>query len=127
MYVVVFGDSARRAHTARGERLDACSAQAEASADVRFLEKPSVVTPRPLASDRWAARAHHAVFDEIERSPRFARRIIAGLSERVESLVKELERQSRAAPRAPGETLRTPAWRGPAWWCCRRQGESLRT
>ena len=34
------------------------------------------------------------MFDEIERSPRFARRMIAGLSQRIESLVQELDRQS---------------------------------
>jgi CRP-like cAMP-binding protein len=35
-----------------------------------------------------------AVFAEIERSPKFARRIIAGLSKRVESLVRVLDRQA---------------------------------
>jgi CRP-like cAMP-binding protein len=40
------------------------------------------------------------VFAEIDRSPRFARRLIAGLSTRVEALVRQAERQDLGSGRA---------------------------
>ena len=40
------------------------------------------------------------VFAEIERNPRFARRMIAGLSRRIEALVREIERHAGGTGRA---------------------------
>lgn len=102
MYVVVFGEIRLVARTpARGERLTGVVGPGRSFGEpVMFLEKPAVVDAE-AASDALVLHVpKQAVFDEIERSPRFARRIIAGLSERVESLVKELERQSLGSGRA---------------------------
>jgi CRP-like cAMP-binding protein len=39
------------------------------------------------------------VFDEIERNPRFARRVIAGLATRIETLVREIDATVRGSAR----------------------------
>ena len=70
-------------HRPRHERLGHAHArilrrvEAQAASDALLLHLPKAV-----------------VFAEIERSPKFARRMIAGLSKRIESLVRELDRQS---------------------------------
>jgi CRP-like cAMP-binding protein len=116
MYVVVYGEIHLVARTpARGERLTGVVGPGRSFGEpVMFLEKPAVVDAE-AASDALVLHVpKQAVFDEIERSPRFARRVIAGLSERVESLVKELERQSLGSGRARlAEYLLHSAGHGP--------------
>lgn len=67
---------------------------------VMFLERPALVDAVAATDALVLHVPKAAVFDEIERSPPFARRIIAGLSQRVESLVHELQRQSVGRGRA---------------------------
>ena len=102
MYVVVYGEIRLVARTpARGERLTGVVAAGRSFGEpVMFLEKPAVVDAEAAGDALVLHVPKQAVFDEIERSPLFARRIIAGLSQRVESLVKELERQSLGSGRA---------------------------
>lgn len=58
---------------------------------VMFMEKPHVVTAQSLADSMLLYVSKAAVFDELERDPRFARRIIAGLSQRLHHLMGDLE------------------------------------
>lgn len=78
---------------------------------VMFMEKPWIVTATALADSLVLHVGRQAIFDELERSPRFARRVIGALSERAESLVRQLETRSAgpAAQRLVAWLLRQPA------------------
>jgi CRP-like cAMP-binding protein len=67
---------------------------------VMFLERPALVDAEAAGDALVLQLPKPAVFAEIERSPRFARRIIASLSQRIESLVHELDRQALGSGRA---------------------------
>lgn len=102
MYVVVHGEIRFIARSpARGERLTGVAGPGSSFGEpLMFLERPAVVSAE-AASDALVLRLpKEAVFAEIERSPLFARRIIASLSQRVESLVHELDRQALGSGRA---------------------------
>jgi len=58
---------------------------------VMFMEKPHVVAAQALADSMLLYLSKSAVFDELERDPRFARRMIAGLSQRLHYLLGDLE------------------------------------
>lgn len=58
---------------------------------VMFMEKQHVVTAQALADSMLLYVSKAAVFDELERDPRFARRMIAGLSQRLHYLMEDLE------------------------------------
>lgn len=62
-----------------------------------FLERRTLVTAQAAGDALVLHLLKEAVFAELDRNPRFARRMIAGLSQRVESLVRELDRQSVAS------------------------------
>jgi len=96
---------------------------------VMFMEKPYPVYSQALADSLLLHIAKAIVFEEIERDPGFARRMIAGLSRRLHGLIGDLEAYSlqsgtqrvigyllnavpdQAAPGAPVE-LRLPASKG---------------
>jgi CRP-like cAMP-binding protein len=102
MYVVVYGEIRLVARTpARGERLTGVVGAGRSFGEpVMFLGKPAVVDAQAAVDSLVLHLPRQAVFDEIERSPLFARRIIASLSQRVESLVNELDRQSMGSARS---------------------------
>jgi CRP-like cAMP-binding protein len=56
-----------------------------------FLEKPYIVTATAAADSLVLQVDKAAVFAELERSPQFARRVIAALAQRLELMVRELE------------------------------------
>jgi CRP-like cAMP-binding protein len=58
---------------------------------VMFMEKPYPVYTQALADSMLLHIAKATVFAEIEREPRFARRMIAGLSRRLHDRVTDLE------------------------------------
>lgn len=58
---------------------------------VMFLEKPYVVTATATADTKLLLVARQAVLDEIDRDPRFARRMLAGLSMRLHHLISDVE------------------------------------
>jgi CRP-like cAMP-binding protein len=58
---------------------------------VMFLDKPYVVAAEVLADSLLLAIGKHAVFAELERNPKFARRMLAGLAQRLHRLVHDLE------------------------------------
>ncbi len=58
---------------------------------VMFMEREHVVTAQTLADSMLLFVSRAAVFDELERDPRFARRMIAGLSQRLHYLMQDME------------------------------------
>lgn len=102
MYVVVHGEIKLIARSpARGERLTAVVGAGRSFGEpVMFLERPAVVDAEAAGDALVLEIPRDAVFAEIERSPLFARRMIASLSQRLESLVNELDRQSSGSGRA---------------------------
>ena len=61
---------------------------------VLFLEKPYPVTASTLADSMLVHVSKEAVFDEIDRDVRFARRIIAGMALRLHQLIGDVEAYS---------------------------------
>ena len=84
---------------------------------VMFMERPHVVTAQALADTLLLYVQKEAVFDELDRDPRFARRIIAGLSRRLHHLMSDLEAYSMRSgtQRVIGYLLRD----------CRRESEEV--
>jgi CRP-like cAMP-binding protein len=58
---------------------------------IMFLEKPYLVTSQALTDSMLLHVSKEVVFDEIDRDPKFARRMIAGLSRRLHHLVSDVE------------------------------------
>ena len=96
MYVVVYGEIKLIAATpVRGRRLAGIVGPGrELGEPVMFLERPAVVDAQAASDALLLHVPEEAVFDAIERNPKFARRMIAGLSQRIEGLVRELDRQA---------------------------------
>jgi CRP-like cAMP-binding protein len=102
MYVVVYGEIRLIARSAvRGERLTGVVRGGRSFGEpMMFLERPAVVEAQAATDALVLQLPKQAVFDELGRNPRFARRMIAGLSQRIESLVQEVERLSTGSGRA---------------------------
>lgn len=58
---------------------------------VMFVEKPYMVNAECLADSKLLHVPRAAVFDEIDHDPKFARRMLAGLSWRLHHLIGDLE------------------------------------
>jgi CRP-like cAMP-binding protein len=58
---------------------------------IMFLDKPYIVTATAAADSLVLQVAREAIFEELARNPGFARRVIAALAQRVESLVREVQ------------------------------------
>lgn len=101
MYVVVYGEIKLIATTpARGRRLAGVVGPGQSFGEpVMFLERPAVVDAQAASDALLLHLPKAAVFDEIEHNPRFTRRMIAGLSQRIESLVRELDHQALGSGR----------------------------
>jgi len=99
-YVVVVGEIRLVAHGARGSRLTGIVEAGRSFGEpVMFLEKPCLVDAVAHTDAVVIHVPKENVFEEIERNPRFARRVIAGLATRVELLVRELDAQMRGGAR----------------------------
>ncbi len=61
---------------------------------VMFMERPHVVTAQVLCDSLLLYIPREIVFQELERDPRFVRRMIAGLSSRLHRLVSDVESDS---------------------------------
>ncbi len=61
---------------------------------VMFMEQPHVVTAQALVDTLLLHVAKDAVFAEVERDARFARRMIGGMARRMRQLVADLESYS---------------------------------
>lgn len=123
MYVVVYGEIRLLARSASGgERLTGVVEPGRSFGEpVMFLERPALVDAEAATDAMVLHVPKQAVFAEIERDPQFARRMIAGLSQRIETFVQEQERRTvggrarladylaRRAAQAPEATLTLPA------------------
>ena len=96
MYVVAYGEIKLSSATpARGSRLTGIVGPGQSFGEpVMFLERPTLVQAQAAADTLVLQVPKEAVFAELEHNPKFARRMIAGLSQRVERLVHELDRQA---------------------------------
>ena len=99
LYVVVYGEIKLIASTpARGERLTDIARAGQSFGDaVMFLERPMVVGAQAASDALVLFLPREALFSELGRDPRLARRLLAGLSRRVEHLVAALEQQTMAS------------------------------
>jgi CRP-like cAMP-binding protein len=79
-----------------------------------FLDKSYIVFAQALADSMLLHVSKRTVFEEIERDPRFAHKVISGLSRRLHGLVKDVETYSLkcSAERVIGYLLREEAGRG---------------
>ncbi|MBI1889440.1 MAG: Crp/Fnr family transcriptional regulator [Burkholderiales bacterium] len=59
-----------------------------------FMEKPYIVTAQALADSLLLHVSKTVVFDEIERDPKFARKMLAGMSRRLHGLMSDVEAYS---------------------------------
>jgi CRP-like cAMP-binding protein len=80
MYVVVYGEVKLIATTpTRGPRLSGIVGPGRSFGEpVMFLERPTVVDAQAASDALLLHLPKEAVFEEIERNPKFARRMIAG-------------------------------------------------
>lgn len=101
MYLVVYGEIKLLSHTpVRGRRLAGIVGPGQSFGEpVMFLERPALVQARAASDALLLHLPKQAVFDEIERNPKFARRMIAGLCTRIERLVQALDRSPAGAGR----------------------------
>lgn len=59
-----------------------------------FMEKPYIVTAQALADSLLLHVPRDAIFSELQRDPKFARKMLAGLSRRLHSLICDVEAYS---------------------------------
>jgi len=81
---------------------------------IMFMDKPYPVTAQALVDSMLLHVSRDVVFDEIDRDPRFARRMIAGLSLRLHHLISDVEFYSlrSATQRVIGYLLRADSDHG---------------
>lgn len=96
LYVIVYGQVRLVGHKPKGgTRLTGVAGPGHSLGEpMMFLERPAVVSAEAASDALLLQVPKQAVFDELERNPRFARLMLVGLSRRVESLVQELELQA---------------------------------
>ncbi|MEJ8836751.1 Crp/Fnr family transcriptional regulator [Ramlibacter sp. AN1133] len=100
-YVVVYGRIRLLGRARHGERLaGTVNAGQSFGEPVLFLERPALVDAEAATDALVLHLPKEAVFAELERSPLFARHLVAGLSARVEALVQEREAHDRRDGRA---------------------------
>ena len=59
-----------------------------------FMDKPYIVMAQTLADSLLLHVSKQVVFDELERDPAFARKMLAGLSRRLHGLITDVEAYS---------------------------------
>ncbi len=93
MYAVVHGRIALTARSKAGrERVTEIVGDGRSFGEaVMFLDKPTIVGARALSDALVLRFGKESVFAELERDPRFARRIIAGLAAKLHATVSELD------------------------------------
>jgi CRP/FNR family transcriptional regulator, dissimilatory nitrate respiration regulator len=102
MYIVVYGEIRLLARSpARGDRLTGVVRAGRSFGEpLMFLERPALIDAEAATDALVLHLPKETVFDEIERNPLFARRMIAGLSQRVEAMVHEVDRLALGSGRA---------------------------
>jgi CRP-like cAMP-binding protein len=92
-YVIVYGQVKLAFGAADGSEkvVEILGPGASFGEAVMFLDKPYVVFAETLADSLLLAIGKQAIFAELERNPRFARKMLAGLAQRLHRLVHDLE------------------------------------
>lgn len=92
-FVVVFGQIKLALPSAQGNEkvVDLLGAQQSFGEAVMFMDRPYPVFAEALADTMVLHISRGPVFDLIERDPLFARRLLAGLSFRLHTLVQDVE------------------------------------
>lgn len=95
-HIIVFGQVKLAFSSPRGDEkvVDLIGPGQSFGEAVMFMERPHVVTAQTLCDSMLLYIAREIVFEELERDPRFVRRIIAGLSSRLHRLMSDLENDS---------------------------------
>ena len=95
-HIIVFGQVKLAFTSPRGDEkvVDLIGPGQSFGEAVMFMERPHVVTAQTLSDSLLLYIAREIVFQELERDPRFVRRIIAGLSSRLHRLMSDLESDS---------------------------------
>lgn len=108
-YVVVYGQVGLFAPAARGARLTGTVGAGRSFGEpIMFVDKPTLVDAVAQRDALVLLVPKDSVFDEIDRNPRFARLLLAGMAARIERLVHELDAQAQggAQPRLAAYLLR---------------------
>lgn len=92
-HLVIYGQVKLALHTPRGgEKVIEIMGPGQSFGEaVMFLDKPYVVSAETLADSKLLHVSKDIVLSELEREPRFARRMLAGLSLRLHHLISDLE------------------------------------
>jgi CRP-like cAMP-binding protein len=95
-HIIVFGQVKLAFTSPRGDEkvVDLIGPGQSFGEAVMFMERPHVVTAQALCDSLLLYIAREIVFQELERDPRFVRRMIAGLSSRLHRLMSDLESDS---------------------------------
>jgi CRP-like cAMP-binding protein len=95
-HIIVFGQVKLAFSSPRGDEkvVDLIGPGQSFGEAVMFMERPHVVTAQTLSDSLLLYIAREIVFQELERDPRFVRRMIAGLSSRLHRLMSDLESDS---------------------------------
>lgn len=95
-YIVVYGRVKLAFSSPRGDEkvVDLNGPGQSFGEAVMFMERPHVVTAQTLSDSMLLYVGREVVFEELERDPKFARRMIAGLSSRLHRLMSDLESDS---------------------------------
>jgi len=95
-HIIVYGQVKLAFTSSRGDEkvVDLIGPGQSFGEAVMFMERPHVVTAQALSDSLLLYIARDIVFEELERDPRFVRRIIAGLSSRLHRLMSDLESDS---------------------------------
>ena len=95
-HIIVFGQVKLAFTSPRGDEkvVDIVGPGESFGEAVMFTERTHVVTAQALTDSMLLYIPREVVFEELERDPRFVRRIIAGLSGRIHQLMSDLESDS---------------------------------
>jgi CRP-like cAMP-binding protein len=92
-HVVVFGRVKLSLHTSGGDEkvVELMGPGQSFGEAVMFLDRPYMVTATALVDSKLVHVPRQVVLDEVGRDSHFARRMLAGLSQRLHQLVSDLE------------------------------------
>ena len=93
LHVVIYGQVKLALQTQQGEeKIVELMGRAQSFGEsALFLERPYTFTAETLVASKLLHVCKNTIFHEVERDPKFARRIIAGLSRRLNNMICEVE------------------------------------
>ncbi|MBI3149436.1 MAG: Crp/Fnr family transcriptional regulator [Betaproteobacteria bacterium] len=112
LYCVVYGQVKLSSTSAQGDEkvVEIIGPGSSFGEAVMFMEKPHILYAQALTDSLLLQVSRAAIFEEIDRDPAFARKLLAGLSRRLHSLVSDVEWYSlrSGVQRVIGFLLRQP-------------------